>query len=308
MQPATALAVDRMEGMYLLLLLVLGATLSAGGDLPITGLANVGFRVGDLEKARQFYTGVLGYEEAFALKDTGGRVERADFKINDHQYVQIFPGLPAGENVRLTHIAIETPDIHRLRRALLARGLAPSSIARSRDGNLSFSIRDRDGNRLDFIQYLPGSLQAKTRGKHISPRRISDHLWHAGVTVADVDRAMAFYRDKLGFRETWRGGPTDTEIRWINMRMPGPRGDYIEYMLYSAPPNRQQLGSMHHICLEVSDIQAAYRKAVDHGVPDQDRFKPRVGRNNRWLMNLFDPDGSRTELMEPKPADPAQER
>ena len=26
---------------------------------------------------------------------------------------------------------------------------------------------------------------------------------------------------------------------------------------------------------------------------------PQVGRNRRWQLNLFDPDGSRTELMEP---------
>jgi hypothetical protein len=26
---------------------------------------------------------------------------------------------------------------------------------------------------------------------------------------------------------------------------------------------------------------------------------PRVGRNKRWQLNLYDSDGSRTELMEP---------
>jgi hypothetical protein len=28
---------------------------------------------------------------------------------------------------------------------------------------------------------------------------------------------------------------------------------------------------------------------------------PQVGRNRRWQLNLFDPDGSRAELMEPFP-------
>ncbi|MEK7405950.1 MAG: VOC family protein, partial [Acidobacteriota bacterium] len=58
------------------------------------------------------------------------------------------------------------------------------------------------------------------------------------------------------------------------------------------------LGSMQHICLAVPDIQAAYKQAVAQGLPDEERFRPRVGRNNRWLNNMFDPDGSRTELME----------
>ena len=111
---------------------------------------------------------------------------------------------------------------------------------------------------------------------------------------------MAFYRDKLGFRETWRGGPSDSDLRWVNMEMPG--GDYVEFMLHSGAPTRGQLGSMLHICLEVPDIQAAYKKLLAHGLPAEDRFKPRVGRNQRWLLNLFDPDGSRAELMEPGPA------
>ncbi|MEK7409556.1 MAG: VOC family protein, partial [Acidobacteriota bacterium] len=98
--------------------------------------------------------------------------------------------------------------------------------AKGRDGNLSFSLQDPDGNRLVFVQYQRGSLHSKTRGKPLGERRLSDHLWHAGVTVADLDRANAFYRDKLGFKETWRGGATDTDLRWVNMQMSGPRGDY----------------------------------------------------------------------------------
>jgi catechol 2,3-dioxygenase-like lactoylglutathione lyase family enzyme len=70
-------------------------------------------------------------------------------------------------------------------------------------------------------------------------------------------------------------------------------------MLHTGAPTRNQLGSMLHICLEVPDIQAAYKKLLARGLPAEDRFKPRVGRNQRWLLNLFDPDGSRTELMEP---------
>jgi lactoylglutathione lyase len=123
-----------------------------------------------------------------------------------------------------------------------------------------------------------------------------------GILVADTQRAMAFYRDKLGFVETWRGGPVDSETRWINMRLPGASGDYVEFMLYSGLLTRAQLGSMLHICLEVADVPAAHRALLARGLPDEERYRPRVGRNGRRLFNLFDPDGSRTEVMEPKPA------
>ena len=280
--------------------MLLLAAVSAGQDLPITGLAHAGFLVSDLDKARQFYRGILGYEEAFDLKNEQGQLLLTYFKINDDQFIEVFPGLVPNQDVRLTHVALRTSDIAKLHKMLGGRGLAPGNINTGRDGNLNFSVKDPDGMRLEFVEYRPGSLHWKARGKFLSARRVSEHLQHVGVTVANLDAAMTFYRDKLGFQETWRGGPTGQELRYVNMRMPGPGGDYVEFMLHSTPPTRSQLGSMLHLCLEAPDIQAAYKKAVEHGLPPDDRFKPRVGRNQRWLMNTFDPDGSRTEFMEPK--------
>lgn len=278
------------------------AVSSGAADLPIAGLASVAFRVSDLERARGFYTGVLGFEEAFALRRADGSLERVFFKVNDEQFIELWPGLAPEQDVRLVHVAIQTPDARRLRELMLARGLSPSGLHPRSDGSVGFALEDPEGTRLEFVEYRAGSLQERTRGRSLSPRRISEHLRHAGVLVGQLDRAMAFYGDRLGFRETWRGGPQQGELRWVNLEMPGERRDYLEFMLYTKPPSREQLGSMQHICLEVPDIQAAYRKAVSRGLPDQERHRPRIGRNGRWLANLYDPDGTRAELMEPNPA------
>ncbi len=273
------------------------------GDLPLTGLAHVGFRVSDLEKARSFYTGILGYEQPFAIIDDKGEITMAFFKVNDEQYIEISPGLRADQDDRLTHIAMATSDIQKLHRMLAERGLAPTAIKRGRDGNQNCSIADPDGHRVEFVQYMPGSWHTEARGKYMSSRRISDHMWHTGVSVADEAKSMAFYRDRLGFQEIWRGGPEGQPVRWINMRMPGARGDYVELMLHSEPPTRAQVGSMHHICLTVPDIQASHKIALERGVPDTERYRTRVGRNRRRQLNLFDADGTRTELMEPQTVD-----
>ncbi|HXA07460.1 MAG TPA: hypothetical protein VNY30_21595, partial [Bryobacteraceae bacterium] len=58
-------------------------------------------------------------------------------------------------------------------------------------------------------------------------------------------------------------------------------------------------GSMQHICLEVPAIQAARKTALARHYNDP-KVQPRVGRNRKWQLNLFDPDGTRVELMEPK--------
>ena len=178
----------------------------------------------------------------------------------------------------------------------------PGKIQKGRDGNLNCSIKDPDGHRVEFVEYRPGSLHTNARGKFMDKRRVSDHLRHTGVAVANLDAAMAFYAEKLGFRETWRGGPTDNELRYINMRMPGPRRDYVEFMLTSGQQlTRSRYGSMYHICLDVPEIEPAYKMLLSHGLPADERHKPRLGRNQLWLLNLFDPDGTRTELMEPAP-------
>ncbi|MGH9663411.1 MAG: VOC family protein [Bryobacteraceae bacterium] len=294
-----------MQIRYVRLLLtgsLLASALSAADPLPITGLAHVGFRVSDLQKARAYYAGILGFQEAFDGKNDAGQITLAFFKINDDQYVEISPSLKPDQADRMTHVAFVTSDIHKLRAVLEERGLAPSAIQRGHDGNLNCGLKDPDGHRLEFVEYQPGSWHTKARGKFMDARRASDHMWHAGVSAANTNAALAFYRDQLGFVEFWRGGPTDNELRYINLRMPGPRGDYIELMLHSTPPTRQQLGSMHHFCLEVNDIQVAHRQLVKQGLGGETRSSPKTGRNGHWLFSTFDPDGSRVEFMEPNRA------
>jgi lactoylglutathione lyase len=73
-------------------------------------------------------------------------------------------------------------------------------------------------------------------------------------------------------------------------------------MLNDRPPTRQQLGSQHHACLLVPDIQAAWEIVRSrHAASPAPLQKPRIGRNNKWQLNLFDADGTRVELMEPFP-------
>jgi lactoylglutathione lyase len=84
------------------------------------------------------------------------------------------------------------------------------------------------------------------------------------------------------------------------MKMPDGT-DYIEYMLVTGKVDRQRLGTLHHVALLVPDIQKALetiRQRPSGRDPSTVRA-PQVGRNNRWQLNMFDPDGSRTELMEP---------
>lgn len=276
--------------------LIAGPVLAAD-DLPITGVARAAFKSSDLDKSRSFYAGVLGFHEAFDVKDSAGKVTGAFFKINDEQYVEITPDLPAGDIVRFNHVAFSSPDLAKLRRMLVARGLNPTSIQKGSDGSLMFSLSDPENNQLAFLQYIRGSLETKARGKYLEGR-ISHHMYHAGIMITDLDKALAFYRDKLGFTEFWRGGPTAKPV-WFNLRTPGSRGDYVELMLATGTPRREEYGSMQHICLEVPDIREGRKTALERGRYDEKKLDSHIGRNRKWQLNLFDPDGTRAELMEP---------
>ena len=60
---------------------------------PIVGVAHIGLRTGDLAGARKFYSGVLGFQEPFTVDDPPGKLLLTYFKVNDHQYIEVFPEL-----------------------------------------------------------------------------------------------------------------------------------------------------------------------------------------------------------------------
>jgi catechol 2,3-dioxygenase-like lactoylglutathione lyase family enzyme len=141
-------------------------------------------------------------------------------------------------------------------------------------------------------------------GKYMSDTRISSHMTHVGLIVTQLDPEYKFYTEILGFKETWRGSSSGTVLSWINLKVPDG-DDYIEFMLAKDTPDPTHRGSAHHLCLQVPDVPASletlkarpYFKTYNHPI------EMRLGINRKRQANLFDPDGTRTELMEPHTID-----
>ncbi len=258
----------------------------AAEEAPIMRLADVAFQVRDLDKAREFYGGVMGYAAVFRAGD--GSVL---FKVNDDQYVQFM----GGPETRMHHVSLLAADIREAHRFARQRQLSPGEVEKGADGNPRFALTDPDGTRIEFVEYVDGSAQVRARGRSAPVPSVAAHLLHAALAVNEA-AAMPFYRDKLGFREFLRGGPAPPEIRWINMMMPGKQGDYVELMVHAATP----AAARQHLCFAVDDIQAAYRLLRERGVPE--KFKPFLAQNNRYIINLRDGNGIRVELMAAKDA------
>jgi Glyoxalase/Bleomycin resistance protein/Dioxygenase superfamily len=74
---------------------------------------------------------------------------------------------------------------------------------------------------------------------------------------------------------------------------------YVELSNKPKPLTRPAAAMAAHFSLTVPDIKAAYQLTLDRGMT-KDRKEPRFGRDERWQFNLFDPDGTRVECMQPK--------
>ena len=245
---------------------------------PIVGVAHIGLRTDDLAAARKFYTGVLGFQEPFSLDKAPGEgtgLLLTYFKVNDHQYVEMFPELTDPKMDRLSHISFETTDAEQMRAYLASRGVkVPETLEPMQDGNRGFDVIDPDGHDVEFVEFRPGSLHSRNFGKFLPDTRISTRIIHVGVVVKDRAAADRFYKDILGFKLQWQGGMKDNDTDWVTMRVPEGT-DWLEYMLNVHNPDPHQLGVMHHFSLGVpehsSGIQAGARARVQRPREAADR-------------------------------------
>jgi catechol 2,3-dioxygenase-like lactoylglutathione lyase family enzyme len=271
----------------------------------ITGVAHIALYVKNIDKARAFYEDFLGFAEPYSLKKLNSEELALFFvKINDHQLIEIFPE-KTPETDRFYHFAIETDDAEGMRLYLASKGCkVPEKTPSGRTGNLNYFVTDPNGIICEIVQYASAGMTAKNFGRDMPDTRISKHMPHVGIMVANLDSAMKFYRDILGFTETWRGSSNGTVLSWVNMKVPDG-DDYIEFMLFEKAPDPGRKGVMNHICLYVDDVAEAGRILKERKLPEgcKQPSEMKTGINKKRQINYYDPDGTRVEIMEPKTVD-----
>lgn len=268
--------------------------------VPLIGIANITFKVSDLDKARAYYQGILGLPEAFDIKDSSGTVTSAYFKVNDDQYIEVTPNLKPGELIREARVAFQSSDLEKLHAMYAERGVQPGRIEHGPDGNPVFRVVDPEGNALDFLQYVAGSQQTLARGKFLSDARISTHISHVGIMMKDRAVGMPFYQklglDKLRSLPDGRGEYVELPSSDRNLETKDPPLDPSNPVTHDQYV-REVYGAVYHVGLEVLDIRAARDILQKRGGYSDVRVRATVGNNRHWLIHLFDPDGSRSEFM-----------
>lgn len=268
----------------------------------ITGISHVGYFVSDLPKAIAFWHDFLGYDESYDLKKVGSDtdVRIAFIKINAHQHIELFNEPPTAPPNMMSHLCFTVDDIEQMRTYLRSKGfdVKPGNGGKTRTGDYAFEIKDPDGMLVEFVQSLPTGLEMQAAGKFEPATRISDRIYHLGFLVGNSQKSIDFYGKILGFTETWRGGANPNELSWINMKVPDG-DDYVEFMLYKNAPSK--FGTKNHISLVVPDIDKAVAE-----LKSRPAFKTygkdltiATGINQKRQVNMYDPDGTRVEIMEP---------
>jgi lactoylglutathione lyase len=274
----------------------------------VLGVAHMAVYVKDLAKTRQFYEDFLGFAEPFTLPQKDGAGTRIVFiKVNDHQYFEIFNEKDRGEG-QLNHISFYTDSADGMYSYLKSKGIEvmgdKGSVQKGQTKNKNFNVKDPDGHIVEIVEYQPDSWTAREYGKFMPATRISDHIMHLGVLVGDLDKSNDFYSGVLGFQEFWRGSGSPRMLSWVNMR-PAEGQDYLEFMLYDKLPAPDGRGTKNHASLTIPDADKALveLKARAAKVGYDREIVIQTGVNRKRQINLYDPDGTRIELMEPNTVD-----
>ena len=149
---------------------------------------------------------------------------------------------------------------------------------------------------------------------------------HTGITVSNLERSLAFWRDVLGFEFSHRTHQTgelaseitgipDAEISLGVLKAPG--GHKIELLQYAAPADRKQhfdlkpsdVGHV-HVALAVDDLDAVLNTIAASGwnaagKPQTLQGGPNAGKR---VVYVRDPDGTTIEFMQPAPSAETENR
>jgi catechol 2,3-dioxygenase-like lactoylglutathione lyase family enzyme len=297
---ANSLFPKTLKTLQLILLSALTTTCVAAQQQrpPITGISHMCVYAHDLSASENFYAHILGATKAPDPQDPAGTL----YYFSPTQYVEVLP-LPADHGIsRMACVAYDTTNANSLRLYLRAHGVDNASeLHTSTDGSHWFDTKDPEGNVVQFIQ------PSLTHPVVITSKPISTRIIHVGYLVHNRTDEDHFYRELLGFRPYWFGAMKPDHIDWISQQTPEGH-DWLEYMMVgdgSTTPTdhltADHLGVLNHFSLGVPNMEQAVQILYQQDRLPPKHDGPQMGKDGKWQANLYDPDGTRVELMEFQP-------
>src|SRR5688572_21309456 len=123
-------------------------------------------------------------------------------------------------------------------------------------------------------------------------------IGHVAIRVKDVDRALDFYVNRLGFAEMMRLD-RDGRLWLVYLRITDDQ--YLEVFPDAvsdrAPP--REANGLNHVCLTVGSIDRVIDQLRAAGIPLLSAKM--MGADRNYQAWIEDPDGNRIKLMEMAP-------
>ena len=129
------------------------------------------------------------------------------------------------------------------------------------------------------------------------PKRID----HVAIIVRDIEQALSFYRDTLGLEPSEIKEVPAEQVRIAFLPLGGPGGSEIELIEPTTTDSsltkylEKRGEGLHHICLEVEDIDAALEEMKEKGAAVLDK-QPRAAAEGRAVF--LHPKGTNGVLLE----------
>lgn len=257
----------------------------AAGPVPLGDLAGATYRARELDEVTDWWGRGLGFRGV-----TDRRTGTRRFGIGADQFVEFLPGGVKGFVVRFEGVTLTAPDLRAVSAALAARGVAAQRSPRT------LSFRDPFGHPITVAQ----APRARPAASRLAPG-FSQRLQYVALVVHHNDEELAqrFYGETLGLHEVGRVNDKGGRPRFIRYRLPGARGDELQIFFVWGPLGVKAAGEAFHLGFAVDDIERAYCTLFHSGVADEDRHFPTVNAEQRWTMELHDPEHTRVVIQAP---------
>lgn len=129
-------------------------------------------------------------------------------------------------------------------------------------------------------------------------------LEHAGLTVTDLERSVAYYKEMFGCEIVEELHWPETGNRAVYLSL-GDQGSMLELFhrpgTHKAYDPDKEMARYEHICVIVEDVDKAYAELSAKGAKFATAPKP--GKRRARLAVVLDPDGFRIEILQPLAAE-----
>ena len=251
----------------------------------LNGIAHIAIRVKDIAASVDFYH-KLGFDQAFANTGKDGVVTQSFLKLNDRQFIELYPVTDRDARIEFLHLCFEGADLNAVHDYYVAEGLTPISVRTAGAGNLLFTMKGpqqfADPQNIEYTQYMPGSKHSNDFGQHLGPDRVGDKMTVVALAMQDPAAARTYYLDKLGF--------TPSKTNPARLDLPGTSGEQVEIVPVD------QLGPKSSIVLETASLDKAAaqltRQAVAFKRAGADMTDGKGKTTHVEMIAVTDPDGN----------------